>query len=417
MLPLIEDPGVVRDLAARIAESGRMAFDIEFVSEGRFVPELSLLQVAWGDEHAPEIALIDCLAADPAPVLALIASEAVETVAHAARQDLGLLSARFGLVARGFWDTQIAAAFAGLGEQIGYGKLVRALIGVELDKGAQYTAWLERPLSPAQHRYAADDVRYLPRIWGLLKARLQDLGRLGWVGEESHTLARVAVPYGPAELAYLDVKGRGKLDGRALARLQALAAWRQDRALASNLPLSWVLPDKALIELSRRGAGSAREVRAAGVGSSIMQRYGDEILGCLSEASHAVPPPIEPEGPMLDTRAQGRAAVVQAWVQARCEEVGIAARFVGTRADVEALVAWHAGGEEMPADAGAGPLLLTGWRRALVGEEALAWLRGEAALLCSPDRMDQGGQAARDGGAGAGLRLVALDGTSRRAAE
>lgn len=412
MQPLIENSGVVRDLAARIAESGRMAFDIEFVSEGRFVPELSILQVAWGDERAPEIALIDCLVADPAPILGLIASEAVETVAHAARQDLGLLSARFGLVARRFQDTQIAAAFAGLGEQIGYGKLVKALIGVELDKGAQYTAWLERPLSPAQHRYAADDVRYLPRVWSLLQARLKDLGRLGWVGEESALLARVAVPYGPAELAYLDVKGRGKLDGRALARLQALAAWRQDCALASNRPLSWILPDKALVELSRRGAGSMRDVRAAGATGGVVQQYGEEILGCLAEASHAVPPPLEPEGPMLDPRAQLRAAVVQAWVQARCEEVGIAARFVGTRADVEALVAWHARGEDTDA---AGVALLAGWRRALVGEEALAWLRGELALVCDPDRMDQAARA--DEVSGAGLRLVARGRTAGRAAE
>lgn len=415
LLPLVEDSGVVRDLAARIAESGRMAFDIEFVSEGRFVPELSILQVAWGDEDAPEIALIDCLVADPGPLLGLIASEEIETVAHAARQDLGLLSARFGLVARGFWDTQIAAAFAGLGEQIGYGKLVQALVGVELDKGAQYTAWLERPLSPAQHRYAADDVRYLPRVWRVLAGRLAELGRLDWVAEESSALARVAVPYGPGELAYLDVKGRGRLDGRALARLQALAAWRQDCALASNRPLSWILPDKALVELSRRGASHVRDVRAAGVSGSIVQRHGEEILACLEEASHAVPPPLEPEGPMLEPRAQLRAAVVQAWVQARCEEIGIAARFVGTRADVEALVAWHAqeanASGTMLADEGAraGLALLSGWRRALVGEQALAWLRGEAALMCGPDRMDQ---AAGRGGA---LRLVELGRTANRA--
>jgi ribonuclease D len=415
MLPLIEDSGVVRDLAARIADSGRMAFDIEFVSEGRFVPELSIVQVAWGDEDAPEIALIDCLVADPGPILGLIASDAVETVAHAARQDLGLLSARFGLVARGFWDTQIAAAFAGLGEQIGYGKLVQALVGVELDKGAQYTAWLERPLSPAQHRYAADDVRYLPRVWGLLKGRLADLGRVDWVSEESDALARVAVPYGPAELAYLDVKGRGKLDRRGLARLQALAAWRQDCALAGNRPLSWILPDKALLELSRRGASSARDVRAAGVSGSVVQRHADDILGCLAEASHAVPPPLEPEGPVLEPRAQQRAAVVQAWVQARCEEIGIAARFVGTRADVEALVAWHAQGMEASAPGSAGVALLEGWRRALVGEQALAWLRGEVALVCSADRTDQA--AGNEGGKGAGLQLVELGRTAVRASK
>jgi ribonuclease D len=384
--PLIDDDGAVRALAARIAAAGRMVFDLEFASEGRFLPELSLLQVAWGDPHAPEVAIVDCLAADPRPILALVASDAVETAAHAARQDLGLLAARFDVHARAFWDTQIAAAFAGMAEQIGYGKLVQALLGVELDKAAQYTAWLERPLSPMQHRYAVDDVRYLVRVWALLRERLERLGRLDWVGEESQRLASVAMPYGPAEDAHLGIKGRGKLDGHGRARLRALAAWRQQRALAENLPLSWVLPEQAMVELSRRGASSVRELRAvAGIGGGIVQRHGDAILHCLAEARDAPPPPPEPETPELDARAQMRAAVVHALIQARAEQVGIPARFVGTRADAEALVAWHAG--LVPAVIAETELpLLSGWRRALAGAPALAWLRGELAVTCAPDR-------------------------------
>jgi ribonuclease D len=392
--PLIDDAATVRELAARIAAAGHMVLDLEFASEGRFLPELSLVQVAWGEPHAPEVALVDCLAVDPTPILALVGSDAVETVAHAARQDLAILAARFGITARAFWDTQIAAAFTGMAEQIGYGKLVHALLGVELDKGAQYTAWLERPLSPAQHRYAVDDVRYLTRVWARLRSRLEELGRLHWVGEESQRLAEDAMPYGPAEQAYLGVKGRGKLDGRGLARLRALAAWRQERALAQNLPLPWILPEQAMLELSRRGANSVRDLRAiAGIGGGIVQRYGEAILDCLARAGQTAPPPPEPEGPQLDARAQMRAAVVHALIQARSDEAGIATRFVGTRADAEALVAWHAGiTTGVPADTGLP--LLSGWRRTLVGEAALAWLRGEAALACAPD-------------GGAGLVMVA----------
>ncbi|HWN68462.1 MAG TPA: HRDC domain-containing protein [Haliangium sp.] len=375
----------MREVAGRIAAWGRMVLDLEFASDGRFLPELSLVQVAWGDPHAPEVALVDCLAVDPGPILELVGSDAVETVAHAARQDLAILAARFGITAHAFWDTQIAAAFTGMAEQIGYGKLVHALLGVELDKGAQFTAWLERPLSTAQHRYAVDDVRYLTRAWAILQERLQSLGRLHWVGEESQRLADDAMPYGPAEQAYLGVKGRGNLDRRGLARLRALAAWRQEVALAQNLPLSWILPEQAMLELSRRGASNARDLRAiAGIGAGIVQRHGEAIFDCLARARQSAPPPLEPEPPQLDARGQMRAAVVHALIQARSEEAGIAARFVGTRADAEALVAWHAGrtGGEVE-----GPLpLLSGWRRTLVGEGALAWLRGEAALVCTPDR-------------------------------
>lgn len=384
--PLIEDAATVRELAGRIAASGSMVFDLEFASEGRFLPELSLVQVAWGDPLEPEVALVDCLAVDPRPILELVGSDAVVAVAHAGRQDLAILAAHFDITARVFWDTQIAAAFTGMAEQIGYGKLVQGLLGVELDKGAQYTAWLERPLSPAQHRYAVDDVRYLIRVWSVLRARLEELGRLHWVGEESQRLADDAMPYGPAEQAYLGVKGRGKLDGRELARLRALAAWRQERALAQNLPLSWILPEPAMLELSRRGARDVRDLRAiAGIGGGIVQRHGEAILDCLARVGQTAPLPPAPEGPQLDAHAQMRAAVIHALIQARSEEAGIAARFVGTRADVEALVAWHSGitaGEP----AGRAVPLLSGWRRTLVGSDALAWLRGEAALACAPDR-------------------------------
>ena len=393
--PLIDDAAVVGELAARIAAAGQMVLDLEFASDGRFLPELSLVQVAWGDPQAPEIALIDCLAVDPTPILALVASDAVETVAHAGKQDLAILAAQFDIKARGFWDTQIAAAFTGMAEQIGYGKLVQALLGVELDKGAQFTAWLERPLSPAQHRYAVDDVRYLTRVWALLRARLESQGRLQWVGEESQRMADGAMPYGPAELAYRAVKGRGKLDGRGLGRLRALAAWRQERALALNLPLSWILPEPAMLELSRRGARSTRDLRAiTGIGGGIVQRHGEAVLDCLAGAAQTAPPAPEPEGPQLDTRAQMRAAVVLALIQTRAEEAGIAARFVGTRADAEALVAWHAGiAAEGAAEADVP--LLSGWRRTLVGEAALAWLRGEVALACEPDRGAGRGVVAR----------------------
>lgn len=399
----ITDPGATRDVAARIAAAGRMAIDVEFVSEGRYIPELSLLQLAWGDAEAPadavEIAVIDCVATDPAPILALIEREDVETVAHSARQDLGLLAARHGITARNFWDTQIAAAFLGIGEQVGYARLVELLLGVTLDKGAQFTAWLDRPLSARQLRYAADDVRYLPRLWRLLRARLLDQGRLAWVEEESRRLAGDAMPYGPAEDAYRTIKGWRTLRGRALAVLRGLAAWRQTRALAENKPLSWVLPDQAMLELCKRGARgirSPRDVQAVrGIGEGLARRYGADIVAAIQASADQAPPPAEPPPPPLSARAQTWAAIIAAIIQARCTEAGIAQRFVGTRADAEALAAWFdevSGEASGGADAGPGPEpalgLLQGWRRELAGAAALAWLRGDLAIRRDPDRDD-----------------------------
>jgi ribonuclease D len=379
---LITEPDRVVEIAGAITAHGRMAFDIEFVSEGRMIPELSLIQVAWGDDEDPEVALLDYLALGRAglePLFALLGRDDIETVAHAARQDLGLLSLRYDVVVNALWDTQIAAAFAGMSDQIGYAKLVHQLLGIKLDKSQQFTAWLDRPLHDRQLRYAAEDVRYLPRVWAMLRDQLGQRGRLAWVGEESARLTRSVGPLPPPEQAFREVKGWRALRAPAQASLQALAAWRIKQAVADNRPLSWILPDRAMIDLCREGATSARDLRAVrGVGEGIARRHGPAILAAIAAgAAHAPPDIDESPGLELSARAQIWASVITSLIQARCLSAAIPARFLSVRDDVDALASWFDRG-----DFATEPdiQLLQGWRRELVGDAALAWLRGDAII-------------------------------------
>ncbi|HTM20316.1 MAG TPA: HRDC domain-containing protein [Kofleriaceae bacterium] len=363
----------VRALAEELAAAGAFAFDVEFVSEGRCIPELSLLQLAWGPPESPRTALIDCLAVDAAPVIALVGEPAVATVAHAARQDLGLLRFRFGVRAHNFWDTQIAAAFVGLGEQIGYGRLVESLLGIELDKGAQFTAWLKRPLSERQLDYARADVLHLPALWAELRARLERGGRLDWVAEESERLAVIAEPLPDPQEAWREIGGARALDPAGRGALRALAAWRQQVAVAENRPLGWILPDKALLELARR-RGDATRLR--GIPEPTLRKHADAIAA-TARAGAATPIRDDSERPpALSPRGQAWAGVVTALVQSLAAEADIAARFVATRAEVEAFIAWFEAG----ADPARPPALLVGWRGRLAGAAALGWLRGDSSV-------------------------------------
>lgn len=379
---LITDPAAIAAIAADIARTGAMVFDLEFSSEDRFIPELSLMQVAWGDDPgSPNIALIDCVPGPPTPLFELIGREDISVVIHSARQDLGLLAVRYGVRARSLWDSQIAAAFVGIGEHVSYAKLIDELCGVSLDKSAQFTAWLERPLSSRQLAYAVADVRYLPAAWAELKKRLEARGRLDWVREESERLAASTVPLGPPEEAYRDVKCARGLTAKALGSLRALAGWRQRQALAENKPLSWIVPDPAMVELCRAGAKSERALRAVrGVGEGTVRRYGAAIMDQIAQGARTpVPETVLPARPALSQRGQILAAVVVALVQARCLEEDIAPRFVATRSDAEALVTWFESGA-----AGEPEIeLMRGWRRTLAGDLVLAWLRGERALIAT----------------------------------
>ena len=151
-------PQQLEEITASIRDAGKFVFDLEFVLEGRYVPELGLVQVAWGNDQEPKLAAIDPLEVDIRPFVELVADEQIETIVHAAQADLALLAGHYDIRGASLYDTQIAAAFIGYGDQIGYAALVERMIGIRLRKGSQYTEWLRRPLSDQQISYAFDDV-------------------------------------------------------------------------------------------------------------------------------------------------------------------------------------------------------------------------------------------------------------------
>ncbi|MFW6175236.1 MAG: ribonuclease D [Acidobacteriota bacterium] len=374
---VVSEPGDVRDLGAALRAAGAFALDLEFVSESRYVPEICLAQVAWGDPEAPEVAAVDPLATDPRPVLELVAEPEVETVFHAAQADLALMARRFGLTGRNVYDTQIAAAFLGLGDQIGYANLIATLLDVELDKGAQFTDWCRRPLSGEQLRYALDDVRYLAGAWPRLRRRLEEAGRLGWVEEETERLAATAATPTPPEEMYRRVKGWNRVKGRALGALQSLAAWRERKALEENRPPSWILQDRSMIEVARRAPRTREDLGGIrGVKEGTVHRYGHEILRAVRTGGKARRDSGPSPRPLPD-KARGWTVLLSGVVTARAREAGIATRFVATRDDLESLVRWWIEGDRSRQPDLA---ILTGWRRELAGKALLSILAGETAV-------------------------------------
>ena len=375
----------VEVIAERIRAAGAFTLDLEFVPEGRYVPELGLVQVGWSagaPNGALEVAAIDPLAADPGPVLALVADAAIETVTHAAQGDLALLAHRYAIHGQALRDTQIAAAFLGLGDQIGYAPLVERLLGVHLHKGSQYTEWLHRPLTPEQLAYALDDVRYLGAVWDELRDGLTERGRLDWVLEECARLAAGAAQRPPPEESYRRVKGWSGLRRRPLGALRELAAWREREALRANRPLSRVLNDRSLLELARAAPGSEDGLHSVrGVDPGIVRRHGAELLRAIREGADDPPAP-EPARKPLPPRGEVWAAALHGLVRARSLGARVAPRFVGPRSDIEAVVRWWLEGDrdELP-----DVPLLRGWRGELVGAATLEWLRGDAALVVDPD--------------------------------
>ena len=96
-------------------------------------------------------------------------------VAHAAQQDLDVLTHAVGDVPAHLFDTQVAAGFVGYGTP-SLSALLQGELKVTPAKGDRLTDWLRRPLTDAQKTYAESDVMWLLQLHDQLVRRA---GRAG----------------------------------------------------------------------------------------------------------------------------------------------------------------------------------------------------------------------------------------------
>jgi ribonuclease D len=356
-IPLSDNPSVTA-LAERLAAAPWIALDTEFLRERTYRPQLCLLQLATPDEALCVDPLADVTLEVLAPALA---GGSAPKILHAARQDLEVLWPQFGAITPVF-DTQIAAGLAGMPAQIGYSELVRRVLGIELEKGQTRTDWSKRPLSEAQLHYAIDDVKHLAALRDALLEELTQLGRVGWLEEEQHELARADRLFIDPEKAYERLRWHAELDEHRAVLLQRLAAWRERRAMEKNRPRSWILEDAGLRALTLRAPRSAEDLaRLEDLAPGFVERSGASILELIDAAG--LPPVLPPLPPRSrpDPELQAQAKRLSTLVQRRATELGVAAELLATRRELESIVRGERTAE-----------VLSGWRREVIGAELLA---------------------------------------------
>ncbi len=353
-----------------------VGMDTEFLREKTYRAKLCLVQIATDED----IYLIDPLQGlDLSRVAELIADPDVEIIVHAGKQDFELFYEEYGVVPANVFDIQLAAAFAGYGSSLPYGRLVDEIAGVQLVKGESYTDWCRRPLTESQTRYAADDVRYLRAIAARLMKELEGLGRVEWAREEMRRQFEDVESYRfDPDSAWRKVSGRGSLTARQLAVLKEVAGWREKTASHRNVPRGWLVRDPSLIEIARRGPSSPGELKGIrGLNQREAERSARDIIAAVragrsSEVIEATPAPPK----SAQARARMLSGLADAIVRARCEQAKIATELVTNRTELEALLAEVVNGS---LDTGR-HRILNGWRRDLAGEAVLDLANGKIAL-------------------------------------
>ena len=368
---LISTTSALSAACAQLSKSPFAAIDTEFMRESTFWPELCLIQMASPDAEF----LVDPLAKDIdlAPFYQLMANEAVVKVFHAARQDIEIVYQRAGLIPKPLFDTQIAASVCGYGESISYSNLVKAIVGVEIDKSSQFTDWARRPLSDTQLTYAIGDVTHLCKVYQKLTAQLEKSGRAHWVAEEVGVLTSTDTYTLHPEDAWqrLKLKTRSK---KSQAVLMEVAEWRERLAQSTNVPRGRILKDDAVSDIATQMPQTPEQLsrlRTIHDGYSRSQR-GQELIGIvkkgLARDPKSVPSP--DRGTQVPPEATAVIELLKVLLKARAAEHGVAPRIIASNDELERLAM------DARPDEGA----LKGWRRDLFGEAALQLRRGELAL-------------------------------------
>ncbi|MGB8692727.1 MAG: ribonuclease D [Steroidobacteraceae bacterium] len=342
--------------AEALAGNAALGLDTEFMRERTYYAQLCLLQLA-GDGLA---VCIDPLALDSLAALRpLMEADTPCKILHAARQDLEVLAPAIGTV-RNIFDTQVGAALIGLPAQIGYADLVQELLGIHLHKSQTRTDWSRRPLSAAQLEYAIDDVRHLLPLRERLIERLGQLGRHAWFDEEMRELGAASFAIDPQQ-AWRRIKSFADLDPDRQRLAQQLCAWREQRAISSNRPRGWIIPDAALRDLvfqvprSRAALAQLRELP-----EGIRENSGAVLLELIDAAQVPEPPAPLPPRRRPDPEQLATVTRLAETTRRMASELSLAPELLATRRDMERL----AGGERDCA-------MLTGWRREVIGAALL----------------------------------------------
>ena len=275
---------------------------------------------------------------------------------HSAGEDLEALLPLLPDGPGNLFDTQIAAAIAGIGHGLSYQKLVAQLFGVELAKAETRSDWLQRPLSATQLEYAEHDVAWLPQLHEALTRRLEELGRRDWLREDCRALVERVCHAVPDQQPQRALRGAADWPLERQAMLRRVLLWRDTTARAVDKPKPWILDDAHALELSFQPPVSEDELfeRTRGL-RALRSQQRRELFALMQAPLSADEMTIAPIPKSLDLAQRRAVGDMKNAVAAIAHQLGIAETLLTPRRHLETLLS-----------DGAWPAALEGWRKPLL---------------------------------------------------
>lgn len=348
---------------AELSPGAVLGLDTEFMRRNTFYPQLALLQLGVNGRYA----LVDPLAFDIGSALQALNNANVITLMHSASEDLETLSPWLPEGPRVLFDTQIAAAFVGMGLGLSYRALVAELAGAELDKGETRSDWLQRPLTASQRDYATLDVVYLEAVYHPLAERLAQRDRTAWHAEDCERLKRKSCSREGDLQPQLAYRGAADAPREQQALLRRILLWRDATARHLDKPRPWLLEDALAINIAQQPPRNLEELdrRCSGQRALRSQQRAElfELLQppvSTEEIASTTPIPPFPQG-----KAKQALVGMKQCVDTLAAELDLPAGLLCSRRVLEEFVVttqW--------------PESLEGWRRGLLHDRLTSLLPG-----------------------------------------
>ncbi|MCD8521595.1 MAG: ribonuclease D [Saccharospirillaceae bacterium] len=364
----------LQDACRLWCQEAYLAVDTEFVRTTTFYPEAGLLQIA--DSHGSY--LIDPLTiSDWQPLVEVLLHPLVVKVFHACSEDLEVFRRLTGVVPAPLADTQIGGAMAGLGASLGFQRLVKEVLNINLPKEETRSNWLMRPLREEQISYAVADVHYLYRLYPKLVSLLKKLGRQSWLAEDCERLLTLSEKAEKASLYFRRVKLAWKLRPQELLLLQHLVLWREQQARERNVPRSKVVDDNCLWNIARFKPRNRDQLIKAGMRPQSVREDGKillDMVGQIQAMDKSLWP--RPLDKPLSPQAGQWLKLLKETVVSKAELLNIPPDLLARKKALEALV--RSGYPNGPFKL---PESLSGWRKAEIGDYLMMILQDQTRVI------------------------------------
>lgn len=355
------------DLLRKLSSQTVIGLDTEFISEGRYEPELCLVQLSTPED----IFVIDPIVLPQlGPMWELLAAPGREIVTVAARQEIKFCAKGAGAAPACVLDLQIAAGLLGYGYPLSHTNLCLRILNARVNGGESFTDWRKRPLRPVQLEYAADDVRYLLPMREKILASAQKMARTNWVRGECDRLVKAVM----REDERWRISGSARLSRRQLAVLREVWRWRDRQARGLNVPVARVLGDSMLIEVARRSPATVEDLFSVrGLDSRLLRKAEQDVVDAVAVA-RSIPEADLPSNERRDDPPQVTVLtkLLSVAVANLAAETDVDTALLATTSDLQEIVRWFIDKDHTPY-----PEALEEWRGEILHEALIGFLEGK----------------------------------------